>query len=325
MSPELSRAQSVAVIGTGVIGRSWIRVFARAGLETRIWDPNPEQVEAAWTWLKADLKRARKEHGLRKRVVRAEREQVVRCQTLEEALQNVFWVQESGPENLDAKRTTYAELDRLAPPKAVLASSTSALDMSAIAEGLPGANRCIVAHPVNPPPVVPVVEVLGGAHTDPLVVRRAVRFLERVGQTPVLLRKYVPGFLLNRMQAALMREAVSLVKEGVTTPEGVDAVIREGLGLRWALLGPFGVANTNADGGVREYFTRYGPSFERLIPDLTSEWKLTPELMDSIGKSVDATNRRVPRELQRTWRDDMVVRIRELKTMHPVVEPEEGE
>jgi L-gulonate 3-dehydrogenase len=321
MSPEVV-GRAVAVIGTGVIGRSWIRVFARAGMETRIWDADPAQVDAAWAWLKADLKRSRKEHGLRKRVIRAEREQVVRCESLEDALKGVFWVQESGPENIEAKRALYAELDKLAPPRAVLASSTSTLDMTQIAEGLSGASRCVVAHPVNPPHVVPVVEVLGGAHTDPLVVRKSVRFMERVGQTPVLLRKYVPGFLLNRMQAALVREAVSLVNAGVTTPEGIDAVVRDGLGLRWALLGPFGVANTNADGGLREYFGRYGPSFEMLCQDLTSEFCLTPELIESMGKSVDAANRRVPRELQRSWRDDMVVRIRELKNMHPVVEPE---
>ena len=324
MSPEVV-GRAVAVIGTGVIGRSWIRVFARAGMETRIWDADPAQVEGAWTWLKADLKRSRKEHGLRKRVIRAEREQVVRCETLEDALKGVFWVQESGPENLEAKRALYVELDKLAPPRAVLASSTSTLDMTKIAEGLSGASRCVVAHPVNPPHVVPVVEVLGGAHTDPLVVRKSVRFMERVGQVPVLLRKYVPGFLLNRMQAALVREAVSLVKAGVTTPEGIDAVVRDGLGLRWALLGPFGVANTNADGGLREYFSRYGPSFEMLCQDLTSEFGLTAELIESMGKSVDAANRRVPRDLQRSWRDDMVVRIRELKDMHPVVEPEVDE
>ncbi|HKP28859.1 MAG TPA: 3-hydroxyacyl-CoA dehydrogenase NAD-binding domain-containing protein, partial [Gemmatimonadales bacterium] len=246
-------------------------------------------------------------------------------ETLEQALEGVFWVQESGPENIDAKRALYADLDRLAPPKAVLASSTSTLDMTKIAQGLSGASRCIVAHPVNPPHVVPVVEVLGGAHTDPLVVRKSVRFMERVGQVPVLLRKYVPGFLLNRMQAALVREAVSLVKEGVTTPEGVDAVVRDGLGLRWALLGPFGVANTNADGGLREYFARYGPSFEMLSKDLTTEFCLNPDLIESMGKSVDAANRRIPRDLQRSWRDDMVVRIRALKTLHPAVEPEENE
>jgi 3-hydroxyacyl-CoA dehydrogenase len=324
MSPEVA-GRAVAVVGAGVIGRSWIRVFARAGLETRVWDADPAQVEAAWAWLKADLKRSRKEHGLRKRVIRAEREQVVRCESLEDALKGVFWVQESGPENLDAKRAMYAELDRLAPPRAVLASSTSTLDMTKIAEGLSGASRCVVAHPVNPPHVVPVVEVLGGAHTDPLVVRKSVRFMERVGQTPVLLRKYVPGFLLNRMQAALVREAVSLVRQGVTTPEGIDAVVRDGLGLRWALLGPFGVANTNADGGLREYFSRYGPSFEMLCQDLTNELGLSAELIESMGKSVDAANRRVPRDQQRSWRDDMVVRIRELKALHPVVEPEVDE
>lgn len=324
MSPEVV-GRAVAVIGTGVIGRSWIRVFARAGMETRIWDADPAQVEAAWAWLKADLKRSRKEHGLRKRVIRAEREQVVRCESLEDALKGVFWVQESGPEDLEAKRGLYVELDKLAPPRAVLASSTSTLDMTQIAEGLSGASRCVVAHPVNPPHVVPVVEVLGGAHTDPLVVRKSVRFMERVGQVPVLLRKYVPGFLLNRMQAALVREAVSLVNAGVTTPEGIDAVVRDGLGLRWALLGPFGVANTNADGGLREYFSRYGASFEMLCRDLTSEFCLTPELIESMGKSVDAAYRRVPRDLQRSWRDDMVVRIRELKDMHPVVEPEVDE
>lgn len=322
MSPEIAGGQAVAIVGTGVIGRSWIRVFARAGMETRIWDADPAQVEAAWTWLKADLKRSRKEHGLRKRVIKEEREHVVRCESLEEALKGAFWVQESGPENLEAKRALYAQMDSLAPPRAVLASSTSTLNMTEIAAGLPGASRCVVAHPVNPPHVVPVVEVLGGAHTDPLVVRKSVRFLERVGQTPVLLKKYVPGFLLNRMQAALVREAVSLVKQGVATPEGIDAVIRDGLGLRWALLGPFGVANTNADGGLREYFTRYGPSFQMLCRDLTTEFELPPELLESMGKSVDAANRRVPRELQRSWRDDMVVRIRELKAHHPVVEPD---
>jgi len=142
---------------------------------------------------------------------------------------------------------------------------------------------------------------------------------------PVLLRKFVPGFLVNRMQAALVREAVHLVKQGVATPEGVDAVVRDGLGLRWALLGPFGVANTNADGGLREYFARYGPSFAMLSKDLSTEFELTPELIESMGKSVDAANRRVPRDLQRSWRDDMVVRIRELKSYHPAVEPEETE
>ncbi len=323
MSPEIVRP--VAVIGTGVIGRSWLRVFARAGYQTRAWDPDPARVQEAWDWLKADLKRARREHGLRKRAARTEREHVERCETLEEAVDGAVWVQECGPEDLATKRSIFAALDKRAPEKAILASSTSALDMSAIAEGIRGAGRCVVAHPVNPPHVVPVVEVLGGRHTDPLVLRRAVRFLERVGQTPVLLRKYVPGFLLNRMQAALVREAVNLVADGVATAEAVDAVIRDGLGLRWALMGPFGVGNTNADGGLREYFSRYGTTLETLSADLHPGVALRPEVIDQIAKSVDAAYRRAPREELRAWRDDMVLRIRQVKEQFPVFPPADDE
>jgi 3-hydroxyacyl-CoA dehydrogenase len=231
----------------------------------------------------------------------------------------VSWVQESGPERLEAKHAIFARLDQLAPPKAILASSTSALDMTAIADGLAAAPRCVVAHPVNPPHVVPVVEVVGGARTDPLVLRRAVRFLERVGQTPVLLQRYVPGFLLNRMQAALVREAVHLAKEGVATPAAIDAVIRDGLGLRWALMGPFGVGNTNADGGIREYFGRYREAFETLSQDLCPDLSLTPEIVEHVAKAVDGFWRGVPREDQQAWRDDMVLRIRDLKAAHPIL------
>lgn len=306
------RTPRVGVIGAGVIGRSWVRVFARAGFETRIWDPGPAQLDAAWTWLTRGPTRA----------PLPERRRMVRAASLRDALRGAVWVQESGPERIEAKRAIFAELDRLAPARAVLASSTSALDMSAIAEGLAGAGRCVVAHPVNPPHVVPVVEVVGGTSTDPRIVQRAVRFLAQVGQTPVLLRKFVPGFVLNRMQAALVREALCLVADGVCTPDGVDAVIRDGLGLRWALMGPFGVANTNADGGVREYLGRYGRSFERLWDDLRTDLALDQALIEQVAGAVDAATRSVPRDRQRAWRDDMVVRIRRLKTHHPMADKE---
>ncbi|HEX9892859.1 MAG TPA: 3-hydroxyacyl-CoA dehydrogenase NAD-binding domain-containing protein [Gemmatimonadales bacterium] len=314
--------RAVAVVGTGEIGRSWIRVFARAGYETRAWDPEPEQLASAWEWMKAELKRARKEQGLRKRVVRSEREHVVRCATLQEAVDGVIWVQESGPEVLEQRRPIFAQLDKLTPPKAVLASSTSMLDMTAIAKGLSGANRCVIAHPVNPPHIIPAVEVVGGHRTDPLVLRRAVRFLERLGLTPVLLRGYVTGLLLHRMEAALVREALHLVKEGFASPEAVDAVMRDGLGLRWALMGPFAVGNTSTDGGIREFFRRYRPVFERVCADLCGDLTLTPEVVDQLAKSVDGTWRRVSRAQQRAWRDDMVGRIRHLKEAHPVKPPD---
>lgn len=321
MSPRQLASRVVAVVGTGVIGRSWMRVFARAGLETRVWDPDPARMDQAWEWYKDDLRRLRKELGLRKAETREERRSVLRCATLEEALAGAHYVQESGPENLEQKRDLFQALDAGAAPKAILASSTSALDMGAIAEGLAGAARCVVAHPVNPPHVVPVVEVVGGPATDPGTVRRTLRFLARVGQTPVLLRRYVPGFLLNRMQAALVREAINLVRDGVATVEAVDAVVREGLGLRWAMMGPFGVANTNADGGVREYLTRFGSSFEGLWRDLATDTALSPELIERLATGTDLMYRRAGREAQRQWRDDMVARLRRLKDAHPLVPP----
>lgn len=314
-------APIVAVVGTGVVGRSWVRVFARAGYETRMWDPDPGQVEQAWQWLKADLRRARQAFGLRKAETREERRNVVRCETLEEALAGARYVQESGPEGLPEKRDLFAALDVAAPPRAILASS-AALDLGTVAEGLPGAARCVIAHPVNPPHVVPVVEVLGGPETSPDTVRRTVRFLAKVGQTPVLLRRFTPGFLLDRMQAALLREAVNLVRDGVAGVDAVDTVVREGLGLRWALLGPFGVAHTNADGGIREFFQRHGPDLEALWRALATDTALTPELTERLANATELIARRSSREAQRQWRDDMIPRLRRLKAAHPLEEPE---
>ncbi|MBL8959285.1 MAG: 3-hydroxyacyl-CoA dehydrogenase [Gemmatimonadetes bacterium] len=293
---------TVAVVGCGVIGRSWIRVFTRAGYPVRVFDVSPRAVEQALAWHAEAAAR----DGRGGTVPQG-------ASTLAEALGGATWVQESGPETLPAKQALYAELDQGAPPEAILASSTSTLDMTEIARGLRGAGRCVVAHPVNPPHVVPAVDLLGGVATEPEVLARATDFLRAVGQTPVVLRRYVPGFLLNRMQAALVREAISLLDAGVADADAIDAVIRDGLGLRWALMGPFGVANTNADGGVREYFTRYGASFRWLMDDLGGTPSFDAATIERIGAGVDAMYPGVSHEDLRAWRDRMVERITTLK------------
>jgi 3-hydroxyacyl-CoA dehydrogenase len=159
------------------------------------------------------------------------------------------------------------------------------------------------------------VEVLPGQATDPAVVERTCAFLARVGQTPVRMHRYVPGFLLNRMQAALVAEAIRLVETGVADVAAVDAVIRDGLGLRWALMGPFGTANTNADGGVREYFTRYGPAYRALIDDLGPAPSFDPATIERIGQQTDAMTGDVPLAEQRRRRDELVRKIRALKAL----------
>ena len=296
--------RAVAVIGVGVIGRSWLRVFTRAGCETRAWDPNADTLTRALAWHDEEQPDGSSTGRL------------LRCNSLEEALDRVEYVQENGPESLEQKQRIYAELDRVASSETILASSTSAIDMTEIARDLAGASRCVVAHPVNPPHVVPVVEVLGGERTRPAVVQQTAAFMRAVGQKPVVLNTFVPGFLLNRLQVALLREAISLVDRGVADTEAIDAVVQHGLGLRWALLGPFGVANTNADGGVREYLERFGGSLAMLMNDLGETPRLDPTLVERIGEQTDANNTASLAELRR-WRDRMVQSVVRLKDENP--------
>jgi 3-hydroxyacyl-CoA dehydrogenase len=302
----------VAVVGTGVVGRSWMHVFARAGCQTRVYDPDPSQIERALQWLDGDPD-----------AKEIQRDLVTTYADLGEALAGVGYVQESGPEQIELKKAIYADLDDAAAPETILGSSTSAHDMSEIAAGLRGAHRCIVAHPVNPPHLIPVVEVLPGVKTDRDVVKRTLEFLTSVGQKPVLMNHYVPAFLLNRMQAALLKEAIYLVESGVADVDSVDTVIRDGLGLRWALMGPFGVANTNADGGIREYFTRYGQAYKDCMDELGPTPSFDPEMIERLGQGTDAMAGKASLPEIRAWRERLIRKLRRLKAEEPY--PSENE
>jgi L-gulonate 3-dehydrogenase len=295
--------ETVAVVGAGVIGRSWAIVFARAGCRTALFDTDPRQLEAAREWIEAQ--------GL-------DNGRVAFADSLEMAVGEAGYVQECGPERLPLKQDLFASLDRAAPAGTILASSTSAFDMSDIARGVGRPDRCVVAHPVNPPHVVPLVEVLGGVLTSPTAIERTMALLGDVGQRPVLLKKHIHGFVLNRLQFALVREAIHLLNAGVGDVDTIDAAVREGLGLRWALLGPFAVADTNKDDGVRAYFG----GFEEWITDLMNQLGPTPvfdaALIERIGAGVDAARGEVPRAEMRAWRDRMVTEIRRLKAENPL-------
>ena len=312
-----TRAKTAAIVGTGVIGRSWIRVFTRAGWDTRVFDLDPGRGAAAVAWAQASAKEDERLGFIAPGAAAEEGQRIVPCAALDEALSGAAWVQESGPEDLEAKRRIYRELDERSDARTVLASSTSALDMTAIAKELGGAGRCIVAHPVNPPHVVPVVEVLPGRETAAEVVSRTMEILTEVGQSPVLLNRFVPGFLLNRMQAALVREAVSLIGTGVASADAIDAVVRDGLGLRWALMGPFGTGHTNADGGVGEYYRRYGPAYRSLWEDLDGDPDFSEAVIDRIHVGTEAIYGPDATSALGEWRDRMVRRIRALKDGDP--------
>lgn len=256
---------NVAIVGTGLIGRAWATVFASAGFNVALWDPAEGSASAAKRFVATSLKEQELLGLVADAKTAAARVRV--AQSLDEAVKNVALVQENGPEKLDAKQALYAEMDRLTNPRTILASSTSFIPCSSFSAGLPGRGRCIVAHPVNPPHLVPIVELAPATWTDAGVVERASKLYTRAGQVPIRLKKEVAGFVLNRLQAVLLAEAFCLVGAGICSPGDLDKTICEGLGYRWSFMGPFETIELNAPGGIPDYAKRYGPSLDAMTND----------------------------------------------------------
>jgi 3-hydroxyacyl-CoA dehydrogenase len=252
----------VAVIGAGLIGRAWAMVFARAGWEVALHDAVAGVTEAGLTAVGEGL-RALAEHGLADDPAGAAA-RVRAASGVAAALEGASFVQENVPETIDAKRAIFAELDRLAAPDAILASSTSAIVASLFTQELPGRHRCLVAHPVNPPHLVPLVELVGSPWTAPETVERAQAVYLAIGQVPIVVRRELDGFVLNRLQGALLAEAFRLVGDGVVSPQDLDKTVKDGLGLRWSFMGPFETIELNAPGGIADYCARYTGFYRRL-------------------------------------------------------------
>jgi L-gulonate 3-dehydrogenase len=252
----------IAVIGAGLIGRSWAIVFARAGWEVALHDATSDSAERALAMV-ADGLAELQEHGLLDDA-KAAAKRVRTSSSLADALDGASFVQENTPETLDAKRAIFSDLDRLAAPDAILASSTSTIVATLFTEKLKGRHRCLVAHPVNPPHLVPLVELVGAPWTTSETIAQAKTIYEAVGQVPILVKREIEGFILNRLQAVLLSEAFRLVEDGYVTPQDLDKTLKDGLGLRWSFMGPFETIELNAPGGIPDYCRRYGPSLSRL-------------------------------------------------------------
>ncbi|MEO8751522.1 MAG: 3-hydroxyacyl-CoA dehydrogenase [Casimicrobiaceae bacterium] len=268
--------QIAAIIGGGLIGRSWAMVFARAGWRVRLYDHVPAQLDLARVHIAASLAEQQAAGLVHDAPSAAAR--VTMVTRIEDALAGSAWVQENLPEQVEVKREIFAKLDALAATDAVLASSTSAIPASQFTEELAGRARCLVAHPVNPPHLVPVVELCGAPWTAAATIARAQSVMTGVGQVPVVVRRELPGFILNRLQGALLSEAMRLVGEGYVSPEDLDKTIAHGLGLRWSFMGPFATIELNAPGGVADYCARYGGFYRQLAADApdASVWDAGP-------------------------------------------------
>ena len=214
----------------------------------------------------------------------------------------VVHVQENGPERVPEKTALFAEMDRLAAPDVVLASSTSGIPARAFTEALAGRGRTLVAHPVNPPYLIPVVELCPAPWTDPAIVTRTRGLMERAGQVPATVNREVAGFVLNRLQIALVSEAMRLVADGVISAEDVDATVKHGLGLRWSFMGPLETIDLNAPGGLADYLGRYGGLYTE-VQEETRPLALTAELIAGLHGARRAVLPMEAQAARQEWRD----------------------
>jgi 3-hydroxyacyl-CoA dehydrogenase len=310
--------ETVAVIGAGLIGRAWAMVFARAGWRVRLYDNSEVQLQAARGFI-ADSLAEQAIFGL----VADPPAALARIEyvaDLADALAGVAWVQENLPEVVDVKREVFRTLDTHAPADAVLASSTSAIPASRFTETLAGRARCLVAHPVNPPHLVPIVELCGAPWTADATIARAQAIYTEIGQVPIIVRRELDGFILNRLQGALLSEAMRLVGEGYVSPEDLDRTIRDGLGLRWAFMGPFATIELNAPGGVVDYSARYSAFYRRLAadPPRPAVWEAGNAAI--VGEALGPSRSPDEREARTRWRDRRLMALVAHKKQQPEFE-----
>ncbi len=307
--------EKIAIIGAGLIGRAWSIVFARAGFTVSLHDSSQHAASAALGFI-ADRLPELAEAGLISDPPEAIMARISLAPTLEAALDGAIHVQENGPERVDAKSTLFARMDEIAPKSTILASSTSGIPASAFTESLRGRSRCLVAHPVNPPYLVPVVELCPSPWTSQDAVTRTRALMERARMVPATIKREVKGFVLNRLQIALVAEAFRLVADGVVSPEDLDATIKHGLGLRWAFMGPFETIDLNAPGGVADYCARYGGLYAEVEAEMIPI-ALTPELVSGVNTSMRSHLSLEDHPARQEWRDRRLMALLAHKAKQP--------
>lgn len=298
--------RNVAIVGTGVIGASWAALYLARGLNVVATDPAPnaeanlrKYVENAWK----DLKTI----GLSPN---ASRDRLQFTPDMQQALSNADLVQENGPERKDFKVKLFADMDAATPPDSIIASSSSGLTMSVMQSDCKHPERCVIGHPFNPPHVVPLVEVVAGEKTSPQTVERAIAFYASIGKKPIHVRKEVVGHVANRLQAALYREIVYLIEQGVLDVADSDAAVCWGPGLRWGVMGPNLLFHLGGgQGGIQHFMEHLSGPVATWWKDLGTITEFSPQVKQTIidGVLKEAGNRSIE-ELERE-RDTMLLEL----------------
>jgi len=298
--------RNVAIVGTGVIGASWAALYLAHGLNVTATDPAPNAeanlrryIDAAWKDLTVV--------GLSPK---ASRDHLKFTTDLKQALADADLVQENGPERKDFKIKLFADMDAATPPDSIIASSSSGLTMSVMQSACKHPERCVIGHPFNPPHVVPLVEVVAGEKTSPETVQRAIAFYASIGKKPIHVRKEVVGHVANRLQAALYREIVYLIEQGVLDVADSDAAVCWGPGLRWGLMGPNLLFHLGGGpGGIHHFMEQFTGPLSTWWKDLGTITEFSPQVKQTIidGVLKEAANRSIE-ELERE-RDSMLLEL----------------
>lgn len=249
----------IACVGAGLIGHSWATLFAVKGLSVNLQDLKERTLIGAVTDIESNVKFLAEKGVIRRGEAEAALKRIRTTTSLSDAVRDADYVQESVFESYEVKRKIFGQMDAEAPPEAILASSSSALLMSEIQKAILKPERCLIAHPFNPPHLIPLVELVPGKKTSPKTIKTTYEFMMKMGKVPVMLKKEVPGYIANRLSRRLYEEAVDLVDNGVATVEDVDRALSAGPGIRWAIMGPHLMYHLGGGpGGIEHFFEVFG-------------------------------------------------------------------
>lgn len=305
--------QEIGILGAGLIGASWATFFAAQGLKVRIFDVNTDIKERALNIAGDNLQRLVQLKLMTLRAAETGLQNLQTVNSLPELLSEIDYVQESVVEDYTIKADVYRQFEQHAPDAAILASSSSGLLMTKMQSVMQNPDRALIAHPFNPPHLIPLVELVPGEQTSPSTVDAVKAFFLKLGKHPVILNKEVPGHIANRLAAAVWRESLALLDEGVASVEDIDAALCQGPGLRWAMMGQHLIYELGGgEGGYQKFFDTIGASFEEYWKEM-QVWTTIPE--SAKQKAVAGTEaylKQKSRDEWTAWRDTKLARIQQV-------------
>ncbi|MBT8364393.1 MAG: 3-hydroxyacyl-CoA dehydrogenase family protein [Deltaproteobacteria bacterium] len=310
----LNTIKNVACIGCGLIGQGWATLFAAAGYSVTMQDLSDDQLRNAIQQVNLNLRFLEDNGRLLNHTAAEAYKRIRTVPSLAEAVDGADFILESVPDNYSVKKTVFREMDAMAPSNVILASSSSGLLMSEIQTAVTRPERCILAHPFLPVHLIPLVEVVGGEQTVPETVEITCRLMEKIGKTPVRLKKEVSGYIVNRLQAAVLREAIDLVATGVASAQEVDRAFCSGMGMRDPFIGPLLRAHL-AGNGIESFLEHYAESY-RLRWESMAAWNtVSSQVRDTLVNSVNDMPIVRDKSLEeiKNWRDKMLIKILQLE------------